>query len=241
MAPAFGRRTYYINSPYGDTGMCTPEPLNLETWPRRDHFLLFRSYQDPFFDLSVRLSAGPLRQVARARGHSLFGVVMHAFSCSMNAREPMRLRTDGNVVERWPTVHPGWTTLARDGSFRFAYGRHVTDLEDFLEMTKAATAAARVMKGLPHAFARRDLFYASCLPWLDVISIRPDRSGLPADSTPRLLWGRVVGDEDGDAFGLTLTVHHGLVDGLHAARFLQDVQRRLRDYSGVEPAHPELP
>ncbi|HMM58897.1 MAG TPA: CatA-like O-acetyltransferase, partial [Candidatus Rifleibacterium sp.] len=50
-----------------------------------------------------------------------------------------------------------------------------------------------------------------------------------SDSVPRITFGRTYEDEGKLLLPVAIQVHHGLVDGLHVARFLEAFQQRLTD------------
>ena len=66
-------------------------------------------------------------------------------------------------------------------------------------------------------------------------------AGLPADSVPRIAWGKVVAQ--GEQLWLPLAVqgHHALMDGLHAGRFYERVQALLDAPASLDAYEPETP
>lgn len=207
--------------------------IELASWPRRDHFRLFQSYSDPFFDLSAQVAAPGLRDAAKKRGHSPFGVVLHAISAAVQEVAPLRLRLreGGQQVIEHSAAHPAWAVLAPDGTVRFARAAWTPELPDFLAGVEAGAAEARARAGLEGAHDRDDVFYASCMPWMEVTSVRPERSGRPEESVPRFFWGRTTAE----GFTLSMTVHHGLVDGLHLGQTISSVEAHLHAYLAGGP------
>lgn len=193
---------------------------------------MFKTYQDPFFDISAWIRAPRLKDVARARGVSLFGVVLHALNAGVNQVPALRLRLreGGEVVVEHEAVHPAWAVLAEDGTVRFARGVWSPERAPFLAAVEAGAAEARAQERLSGAHARDDVFYASCMPWMDVRAVRPERSGRPEESVPRLFWGRV----EPEGFTISMTVHHGLVDGLHLGLLVQAAEAHLAGFLGEE-------
>lgn len=51
---------------------------------------------------------------------------------------------------------------------------------------------------------------------------------MPADSNPRITWGKAF-EQDGETFlPVSVLCHHGLADGLHIARFYQVLDDELQ-------------
>lgn len=70
------------------------------------------------------------------------------------------------------------------------------------------------------------LFFVSCVPWLSYTSmIQP--VPVPADSNPRITWGKYFRQGEQTLMPVTLLAHHALVDGIHIARFYEALDREM--------------
>lgn len=207
--------------------------IDLATWPRRQHLALYATYADPIYELSMRVDATGVRAAARAAGHGAFSVVLHALVSAANEVPELRTRlVDGAPVEV-PRVHPGWVVLAPDETMRFAFCDLDDDLDRFDAAVRAAGAAAAARPELVLGDGRLDVIFASCLPRLDLVGARPERSGRRDDATPHLVWGAIAPEAGGrEVFTLTASAHHGLVDGLHLTRLAHRAEARLAAYVG---------
>ena len=72
------------------------------------------------------------------------------------------------------------------------------------------------------------MYFISTLPWLHYTElIQPVGGG--DDSNPRITWGKFQKDFQGrEQLPVTLLAHHGLVDGIHIARFFENLEKQLR-------------
>ena len=59
-------------------------------------------------------------------------------------------------------------------------------------------------------------------------------SHTPADSNPRITWGRWHRQEGRTLLPMTLLANHALVDGIHIARFYENLDRELAALCGGE-------
>jgi len=66
----------------------------------------------------------------------------------------------------------------------------------------------------------------SCLPWLHYSDLRQPVPH-PADSNPRLTWGKYVTEGGRTHLPVTLLCNHALVDGLHLGQFYEALEREL--------------
>ena len=99
-----------------------PTYLDLERWPRRAHFDLFRGYDHPFFNLCAPVEVTALRAATGgAGGRSFFLAALWLSLAAANAIEPFRYRLRGDRVLVHEVIHGSGTILRPDGTFGFAY------------------------------------------------------------------------------------------------------------------------
>ena len=71
-----------------------------------------------------------------------------------------------------------------------------------------------------------ELLFLSTLPWLSYTAlVQP--VPVPADSNPRITWGRYFEQGGRTLLPVTVLCHHALVDGVHIARFFRELEDRL--------------
>ena len=99
-------------------------------------------------------------------------------------------------------------------------------LADFLPYAAAAQEQAKRQPSLEDGEAAESLLFVSCLPWISYTAlVQP--VPFPADSNPRITWGRSFRQEGQTLLPVTLLVHHALADGIHLARFYEALDREL--------------
>lgn len=75
------------------------------------------------------------------------------------------------------------------------------------------------------------LFFVSSVHWVSYEAIlQPTPS--PADTNPRITWGRYRWEGERVLLPVSLLCHHALVDGLHMARFYQNLEKELENFPG---------
>lgn len=197
--------------------------IDLDSWPRRGQFELYRACADPFFDLAVSVRTPGLAERCRQAGWSPFPVIVAGLCEAMTQHEALRMRIRGERVVVHDQVHPSWVVRAEDGRLGFARGRAYEDLAAQLAEVRDATAQTRAAPSMAAPHQRDDLFYVSSLAPLDLLGVHPDRSGLPDDTVPRFFWGRLHEAH----LVISLSVHHALVDGMHLPPFVESLERAL--------------
>lgn len=73
------------------------------------------------------------------------------------------------------------------------------------------------------------LFFISSLPWFSYSAlVQPVPS--PADSNPRITWGRYFVQETKTWIPVSLLCHHALVDGMHLNLFFEQLHAQLKAF-----------
>lgn len=205
--------------------------VDLETWPRRDHFEFFRRYEKPFFNLCAEVDVTAARSAAaRPGGPSFFAATLHASLVAVNSVPEFgyRLR-DAGVVAHEP-VHAGCTILREDDTFGFGYFPYERDLSRFDVAVRGEVDRVRASTDLTPSGDRDDLVRYSVIPWVRFTSFA--HAGGAADgSIPKIVFGRYA-DEDGRCqMPVSVEVHHALMDGVHVGRFFSRFQAELDHFA----------
>ncbi|UCC89169.1 MAG: chloramphenicol acetyltransferase [Anaerolineales bacterium] len=200
--------------------------IDMQTWPRREHFELFSTYAYPHFGMCANVDLTPFYPAVKKRGYSLTVAIVYVLTRASNAIPEFRYRIrEGKVIEH-EVVNPGFTFLAEEDVFSFCTVDYVEDFSAF-----AAKAAERIalVKENPwvHRVPRDDLLYMTAIPWVSFTSFQHTIQLQPADSIPRFVWGKFF--EEGELLKMPLSVqaHHALLDGVHVGKLYAEVQDYL--------------
>lgn len=208
--------------------------IDIASWKRRQHFELFRHYEQPFFNVCAEVEVSRLvRDCRRAEGPSFFLASFYLSLVAANQTPELRyrLRGDGDQVVEHEVVHGGSTVLLPNETFAFTYFDFEPDFGLFAE--RAQVELDRVINGSwqlePHQGGDAILYY-TVLPWVSLTSFSHARHHDPLDSVPRIVFGRYREGTDGRYhLPVSIEVHHALVDGLHVGRFFERFQALLDD------------
>ena len=203
--------------------------INLETWPRREHFKVFSGLDYPYFSLCANVDITKFRPFLKQRDISFTIAVVYLITRTANEIPEFRYRIrDGNVVEH-DVCHPSTTILTGNELFSFCAFRYTKDFPSF-----AADAAKRIAHVKEHLnmyddTALDEFLFMTGIPWISFTGFTHPINLNPADSIPRFAWGRFF--EEGNSLKMPMNVqaHHALIDGIHVGRFFQTVQEYLND------------
>jgi len=210
-----------------------PRIIDMDSWPRREHYEFFKSYPVPFFSMTTSVDVAPLRKMLKTRDVSFTIGLLHVVTRAANDVPQFRQRLrEGGPVEH-ERVHPGITVLCEGDVFRFSILTYYDSLDRFAEEASEAMAAVRHSDALlPEPFfeegrPRDDLLYCTSLPWFSFSGMFHPVGPESMDSAPRIAWGRF--EENGGRLVMPLNVqaHHALIDGVHLAKFFKGVEELL--------------
>ncbi len=198
--------------------------IDMATWPRKPLFDLYGRLDYPHFNVCAATDITALHGHARAHGLSLFSALLYGVSRAANAIEEFRLRIRGDKIIVHDAVHPSFTVLTEDKLLGFCPVDYTEDRRAFFLRTDRSIAGARKNPSLRDEPGRDDLLFISSLPWIRFTSLSHPIHMHPADSIPRITWGKYESENGGITLPLSVQVHHGLADGFHVGEFFRFFQ-----------------
>ena len=202
--------------------------IDLDTYPRRDHFNHFYGMTYPYAGVTVDVDVTDLLARCREKGYSFYLMVLHAVALAADEVPEFRRRIDhGGIVEydECPTSH---IELKPDGTYAYCTLRHHMPLADYLAQAESARTAAREGGSIEEEDDVQSMYFISTLPWLHYTQlIQPVACG--EESNPRLTWGKYQANDKGHMMmPLSVLVHHALADGIHIAKFYEAFNQQMK-------------
>ncbi len=201
--------------------------INLENWPRREHYLFFKEFESPHFSLCVEMDLTNFLPVIKNAKISFTAVIMYLVARAANSIPEFRQRVrEGNPIEH-EVVHPSATILTKDELFTFCTVEYQADFKEFVRITEEEISRVKSTPSLEEKFLEDNMLFMTSIPWVSFTSFMHPIRLNPADSVPRFAWGKYF--KDGEKIKLPLSVqgHHAVMDGIHAARFYDQIQTLL--------------
>jgi chloramphenicol O-acetyltransferase type A len=203
--------------------------IDLETWPRRKHFELFRGLAYPYFNLCADVDVAPLVRAVKERESSFTAHVVYLLARAANEIPEFRHRIRGDGIVEHRVVHPSVTVLTKDDLFAFCAIEYTEDAGEFVGSAMEAMDRARRDPSIDDEPGRDDHLFMTVIPWISFNSMMHPVPLSPPDSVPRIAWGRYRAEADRLPMPLSVHAHHGLVDGIHVGRFFERVQALIDD------------
>ncbi|MEG1878356.1 MAG: CatA-like O-acetyltransferase [Pseudoflavonifractor sp.] len=215
---------------------CTIERhgLDLTCSPRRAHFEYFRDMDYPYVGVTINVEITQWLQKIKAEQRPFFLSLLYEVAGAANAVPELRQRILGDGVVEFGHCPASYTLALEDGSYcyctvdcRMPYGR-------FLPYALRQQADAAVQPSISDEDGGLPLLFISSAPWLSYTAlVQPVPK--PADSNPRITWGKYFTQEGKILLPVSLLCHHALVDGRHLAAFYETLNARLQAERPCDP------
>jgi len=199
--------------------------INLDTWPRREHFEVFNTFDHPHFSLCANIELTAFYPFVKQHGISINLAIVYIITRAANAIPEFRYRIREEKVIEHQVVHPSSTILGKDDVFSFCTMEYSDDFSKFV--SKATEKIERVKKRprlREEDQGRDDLLFMTSIPWVSFTSFMHPLHWHPVDSVPRFAWGKFFKEGDHLKMPLSVQGHHAVMDGLHAGKFYEEVQ-----------------
>jgi chloramphenicol O-acetyltransferase type A len=198
--------------------------VNLETWPRRDHFKTFSTFDYPHFNLCANVDITAFYPAVKQRGASFTVATMYLIARAANTIPEFRYRIRGEEVIEHEIVHPSTTILTDDDLFTFCSVEYSDDFSEFAARAADEIAHVKEHPSLKDEQWEDNLYFMTALPWVSFTGVMHPLKLYPADSVPRFAWGKFFEEGQSRKMPLSVQGHHALMDGLHMGRFYITIQ-----------------
>jgi chloramphenicol O-acetyltransferase type A len=203
------------------------QKLNLETWVRKEHFHLFKQFDEPFYGVTVRIDCTKAYLFAKEKEASFFLYTMHRALAAANALEPFKLRIEDDEVYIYDQIDAGSTIGRSNGTFGFGYIPYASQFDQFIITANKEVESVQSSNDLIRSKVNNIIRFSS-LPWIDFTSISHASTFGSQNSCPRISFGKMTQQDGKRSMPVSIHVHHALIDGLHVGQYI-DLFQELMD------------
>ena len=200
--------------------------LDLTSYPRRAHFDYFRTLAYPFAGLTANVDITDFTARRLEKGAPFFLSFTYCVTRAANAVPAFRQRIHGDGIVEYDWC-PGSVTLAEpDGTFCFCTLDCREDFSAYLPAAEEKKRAALEADQLDNEEDEEPLLFLSSTPWVSFTqTVLP--VPYPADSNPRIIWGKIFTQEGRTVIPVSVLCNHALCDGRHLGDFYAALDREL--------------
>ena len=203
--------------------------IDMNTYRRKAHFDYFRSLAFPYVGVTVEVDITDFRRVTKEKGCNFFHSFLWCASQAANLIPEMRQRqVDDHIVE-YDFCVTSHTVAKEDDTYVYCDLNANCAYLDYLPYAAAEQEKARQSGDIDREPGEEEglLFVSTVTQISQTALIQP--VNIPADSNPRITWGKFFEREGKTLIPVSLLCNHALVDGLHITQFYENLDMKLRE------------
>jgi chloramphenicol O-acetyltransferase type A len=201
--------------------------IDISTWNRKEHFEFFSAFDEPFFGITTPIDCTIAMKKAKEIQIPFFVYYLHKTLEAINKVENFRLRIQNKKVYLYDEIDASATIIREDKTFGFSFMKFHEDINEF---NKIAQKEIERMQSTTGIFTREypeNIIHFSAVPWINFIGLTHSRNFKVEDSCPKISYGKVMEENGRKSMALSVTAHHGLIDGYHIGLFIEELQKLI--------------
>nr|WP_302592871.1 CatA-like O-acetyltransferase [uncultured Marvinbryantia sp.] len=201
--------------------------LNMETYKRKNHFEYFNSLAFPYVGLTVNVDITDLLKTIKAKKLPFFLSICYCVSKAANRVPEFRQRILNNQIVEYDYCLTSHTVALNDGTYCYCDLDSNRSFEDYIRYAVNEQEKAKQRNSInEEADDILDKIFISTIPWVSYTAlINP--TPVPADSNPRITWGKYFIENEKVLLPVSVLCHHALVDGLHISKFYDFLNKEM--------------
>lgn len=208
--------------------------MDLQTWNRREHFSHYTSQVPCFYSMCVDVDVTQLKK----RGERLYPALLYGLCAVANRHREFRMAFDGEGRLGWfEEISPCYTVFHPETeTFSCLWTQFSPDYREFCARYQEDLRLYGTREGFwgkPHP--PENLCDISMIPWQTFTGFHLDLPRGERHLLPIFTMGKVHEVQGKWLLPLAVQVHHGVCDGFHVCRFVEELQQLLdRELYGAE-------
>jgi len=201
--------------------------IQKDNWKRKDHFNMFKAFEDPFFSVTTELDLSIALTFIKEKEFPVFFSYLYLAIKAANQLPEFRTVYHEGEIREYEFVHGSSTVLKDDETYAFSYLPYYRNFTDFLENSNKEFELCKAQKGLVFCENDINVMHISSLPWASFSAIKHPTNSKDKNTCPKLVFGKFYTKDEQIMMPLAVDVHHGLADGFHVSKFLNLYQNYL--------------
>ncbi|MCB9001687.1 MAG: chloramphenicol acetyltransferase [Bacteroidales bacterium] len=203
--------------------------VDVESWNRKEHFEFFSKMASPYFGIVTEVDCTVAYKKAKEAGISFFASYLHKSMMAVNRVDELKYRIIDGKVYQFDKVNAGATIGRDDGTFAFIFVNFSENFETFNTELQKEVVAVKNSTGLRlnGDDVKKDLIRHSTIPWTSFTGLLHPTNFDKTESVPKITFGKFSVKEGRKFLPVSVEAHHGLLDGFHVAKYLQEFQNLL--------------
>jgi len=201
--------------------------IDLTTWKRREHFEVFKDFDDPLFGITVKVECSKAYRKSKETGNPFSLYYLYLSLKTVNEIEEFRYRIEDDKVFCYDRVDAGPTIFRDDETFGFGYLKYDKDIAKFMVHAKIEVERVKAERGLKFPASGENMIHYSTLPWADFTAVNHARRLDSGRSIPKITFGKITREDSKMWIPVDIHANHAVLDGFHVGQFIERFQEML--------------
>lgn len=199
--------------------------VDMDAYKRKAHFEYFNSLAYPYVGVTVNVDITELKEAVSRKRLPFFLTVCYCVGRAANEVPEFRQRIQEGQIVEFGHCRTSHTVALDDGTYCYCNLESNKPFRDYITYAVREQEKAKEEATI-HEDDNLDMIFISTVPWISYTSlIQP--VPMPADSNPRITWGKYFRQEGRILLPVSVLCHHALVDGLHIAMFYELLEKEI--------------
>lgn len=198
------------------------EKINLENYKRKDTYKFYKTYKNPYYQLSLSVDVSDVKNYCDKKNVSFYKTMTYLLTLAINDTEEFLYKTINGDLYKIDRRESSYTAFDLESeTFKFIYSDTSKDFDHFI---KECIRQEEAKDGFADKTKESDdLIYISSMPWFEIhsfINAKNDNDNL--DSIPKFTWGQFKLDNNKYMLDLCIDVNHVYIDGFHIKKLIDN-------------------
>ena len=203
--------------------------IDMSTFPRKDHFNYFKKMAYPYVGVTVNVDITDFLIKLKENKLPFFLTFLYNVSNAANAVPELRQRIYDDGIIEYEKCNTSYTVALENRTYCYCSLDCDMSFETFIPYANKKQEEAKRNPSIEYIEDELSLLYVSTVPWFSYTAlVQPVPQ--PADSNPRITWGKFFEQEGQTLIPVSLLCHHALVDGIHIAQFYENLELGIKGF-----------
>ena len=208
--------------------------IDLSNPHRKKHFDFFRRMDQPHFNICANVEIGNFLDFIKKGNYPFTPTMVYFIAKVANEIPAFRWRVRGDKILEHEAVHPSFTVNTEEADvFSFCTVDYYEEFPMFLQNTLKVMDEMLKNPSMEDEEHRDDYLFLSAIPWVSFTSFSHAMHYTPADSVPRITWGKYFEEGEKILMPLSVQAHHAVVDGRHTGKYFELFQKYMSNPESV--------
>jgi len=204
--------------------------IDIENWSRKAQYEFFKTYEDPFFNITANLEVTNLYTFCKKHELSFSLACIYVAIKCINEIPEFKLRIKNEKVVQYDSVPIGSTVLNDDYTFSFCDFPYTTSIFEFDANGKNIIKKHKEGVTFDPQEEEVQMVHCSTLPWVSFTGMKHARKGDEAGKgIPKIIFGGLFVENEIKKVPFSVEVHHALMDGYHVGLLFKNMQQYINN------------